>query len=506
MTMDTPNPLPPSRRQLLGGAVALGAATLLPACGGGGDAVPGNPPAPASNPQPVPAGPLTPAKVVVSASHAGFIGPDFAGLSYEKSSLGQGLFTPANNNLIALFQRLGPGVLRVGGNSVDRTVWATQGAGGTAGQVAPPDVDALAAFVKASGWRCLYGVNLGGAASGATTPALAAAEVAYAAKKLGSALLGIEIGNECDLYGNPGHYFAGQWSLSDFIALWEQYRSAILAVTPQIPITGPASAGNEAKWTVPFGQAVTKGQMALLTQHYYRADGQQPSSTAELLITPDSKLLADLAILNAGAAAIGVPFRLSECNSFYNGGAPGVSDSYASALWVIDHLFNCVQGGASGVNLHGGGNGPGYTPIANSGATIIGVRPEYYGTLLFTLAGQGTLYSTQISAGALNATAYGVKTSSGLNLVIVNKDATQNLQVTADLPVAAGSAQVLTLTQHSSAGKAPVLNATSGVTIQGAGVAADGGFAPQAAYTLQVSNRQLSCYVPALSAVLIQTA
>ena len=87
----------------------------------------------------------------------------------------------------------------------------------TTGQVAPSDVAALAAFVKAAGWQCLYSVNLGGVAYGATTPELAAEEVAYAAQQFGGSLLGVEIGNEPDLYGYPDRYFADDWSLSKFL-------------------------------------------------------------------------------------------------------------------------------------------------------------------------------------------------------------------------------------------------------------------------------------------------
>lgn len=65
------------------------------------------------------------------------------------------------------------------------------------------------------------------------------------------------------------------------------------------------------------------------------------------------------------------------------------------------------------MNFHGGGDGPGYTPIANSDGSVVGARPEFYGILPFTLAGQGTLYTTQISAGSLTVTAYAVKTFSG---------------------------------------------------------------------------------------------
>jgi hypothetical protein len=332
-----------------------------------------------------------------------------------------------------------------------------------------------------------------------------AAEVAYAAEQFGPSLLGIEIGNECDLYGSSTSYFPGNWSLAQFLTLWQQFRTAILATTPSVPITGPADAGSETTWTVPFGEIVTKNEIVLLTQHYYRGDGKLPTATAALLITPDPTLVGCLKVLKTGAQSIGIPYRMSECNSFYNGGASGVSDSYASSLWVIDYLFNCAQGGASGVNFHGGWNGPGYTPIADNGSSVVGARPEFYGILLFTLAGQGALCTTQLSADSLNVTAYAVKTSSGgLNLVVVNKDLTQNLQLTTQLPQSASSATLLAMTQLTSGATAPDLSATSGVSIQGATVNPDGTFSPSAPYVLEPSGSQLTCYVPALSAVLIQ--
>ena len=128
---------------------------------------------------------------------------------------------------------------------------------------------------------------------------------------------------------------------------------------------------------------------------------------------------------------MGIPYRISECNSFSNGGAAGVSDSYASSLWVIDFLFCAALGGATGINMHGGGNAPGYTPIADHSGDVIEARPEYYGLLLFALAGDGALLETQLSAGTVDATAYAVrKASGGLNLMVVNKDTLQNLTLT----------------------------------------------------------------------------
>jgi hypothetical protein len=493
-----------NRRQVLQGGLVLAASTFLPGCGSiistASNAAPTS-----GNPQPTPSGPMTDASLTVTTTPAGSIGSAFAGLSYEKASMQEPLFTASNADLIGLFKRLGTSVLRIGGTSVDENVWTANGPGGTPGQIAPSDVASLAEFVKATGWQCLYGINLGGAATGATTPALAAAEVAYAAEQFGASLLGIEIGNEPDAYGDPGSYFAGNWSLSEFLSLWGQFRSAILASAPAVGITGPAASYNVSSWTIPFGQAVTRNEIDLLTQHYYRANGQSASSTANFLVTPDPTLVTELVTLNSGAQNIGVPFRISECNSFYHGGAPGASDSYASSLWVIDFLFDCAQGGATGTNFHGGGDGDGYTPIADLNGAVVGARPEYYGILFFALSGQGTLLTTQLTAGSLNATAYAVLTSAGdMNLVIVNKDQNENLQLTAQLPQAASSATLLEMTQLSSGASGPDLMATEGVTIQGASVGPDDSFSPGAAYTLRVDGSQITCCVPALSAVLIQ--
>jgi hypothetical protein len=497
-----------TRRQVMQGTVALVAGSLVPGCGSSNS----NSVAPVVPPilQPTPSGTITPASLNVTAVAAGSIGPAFAGLSYEKHQLYGPLFAASNRDLVGIFRRLGPNLLRIGGNSVDKNVWTPNGPGQTAGQIAPSDVDSLAAFVKAVGWQCLYGVNLAGAATGATTPALAADEVAYATRQFGSSLYGIEIGNEPDRYGYPGQNFAGNWSLSQFIALWGKFRAAIVATTPDVSITGPAAATYEKTWTVPFAKAVTSSQITLLTQHYYRANDLLASSTAALLITPDPTLIGYLQLLNAAAQGIGVPFRMSECNSYYDGvndlGVNGISNSYASSLWVIDFLFNCAQGGSSGVNFHDGGQVR-FSPILNNAGTVTGVGPEVYGMLLFNHAGQGDLYTTQISVGSLNVTAYAVRAASGyLSIVVVNKDLTQNLQLTTQFPGSASSATLLAMTQLSSGDTAPDLSATSGITLQGATVSLDGTFSPGAAYTLDPDGSQLTCYVPALSAVLIQIA
>jgi hypothetical protein len=482
------------RRTVLYGLGAIAAHSLLAGCGSNiiGHA------ASAQVSQPVPSGSLTQGSVTVSGSSGRSIGAAFTGLSYEKNSFAsQPLFVGTNANMIGLFKRLGTSLLRIGGNTVDTTVWNANGSGETSGEVAPADVNGLAAFLQATGWQCLYGVNLGGAASGATTPALAAAEVAYVVGALGSNLYGIEIGNECDNYSES--YYPEGWSLSEFETLWEQFRTAIKTVTSGVVVTGPASSGNISNWTVPFGEYATKQQISLLTQHYYRGNGKSASSTAAELVSVDTALPDVCQQLQVAADKIGIPWRMSETNSFYNGGASGVSNSYASSLWVIDHLATIALNGGAGVNTHGGGNGTGYTPIADNNGVVLEARPEFYGLLMFTLFGQGNLLTTTVSAGDLNVTAYSVQTSSGgVNILLCNKDSTQDVQLSISCGQSVKQATLLEMA-------APGLSATSGVTIQGASVNADGSFTPGASYAAsQINGEVVTCYLPALSAVLLQ--
>jgi len=452
----------------------------------------------------VPIGAIAAASMTVGASSVGSVDSGFVGLAYEKQALTMPMFTAGNNDLIGLFRRLGPGVLRVGGTSVDANVWTPGGKGQTAGEIAPADVDALAAFLKASGWTCIYGVNLGGSATGVTTPALASAEVSYVALQLGSALVGVELGNECETYGEAGGFYAGNWSVEMFEALWQEYRAAIVAAAPGVPVVGPAAGSDVDSWTLPFGEYVTCDEIGLLTQHYDR--GLVSGASVEDLVVPDAALASELLQLKYGGQSIDVPFRVDACSSYEGGGVAGVSDAYASSLWAIDMIFQCALGGASGVNFQSGSQ-QACAPIVDSAGVVTGVRPGYYGLLLAAMAGEGTLLATQLSVGSLNVTGYAVQAAGGgMSLVIVNKDAAQNLELSIALPpsLSMSAATLLALTQLSEGASAPSLSALSGVTIQGAAVAVDGGFQPDAAYALNLDGAQLSCYVPTLSAVLIQ--
>lgn len=447
-------------------------------------------------PQPVPTAVQTVATATVS-NAAGIIPDYFMGLSYEKGDfVTELLFTGSNTSLAGMFNLLGNGVLRIGGNSLDTTVWNPDGPGNTAGQVSPADVDQLAEFIALTNWKILYGINLG-----TSTPALAAAEVAYVQSKLGPVLLGFEIGNEPEEYYLS--YYPNGWTLETFEALWLEFRAAILATTPSAIIVGPdtggnGSSGNVTAWSAPFAEGPTGGLISLLTQHYYRGNGHSANATVKNLVSADPNLITACASLKAAASVWNLPFRISETNSYLYGGSPGVSNAYASALWVIDHLFNIALGGGSGVNMQGGDVGY-YTPIANDNSVVLGAMPEYYGLLLFSLVGQGTLLQTTLSTSNFNATIYAVLTPSGArNIVIVNKEVYQSLNITIDCGRDVTNGDIIELL-------GPSLSATTGQTLQGGTVSTDGVITMGTHYApASISGSKVTCYVPAISAILLR--
>jgi hypothetical protein len=472
--------------------------------GGGGvggapmDAAPGDRNAPADGAL-ADARPQLAAMIAVDpTTTVGAIGPAFVGLSYEKSHLRQGLFRGDNAALVALFELLGPSILRVGGNSVDETVWQSYDGGAPAPDASAPqtitaaDVDGLAAFAVAAGWKVLYGVNMKLA-----SPSVDADEAAYVGRALGSALYGWEIGNECDLYtavvASPG-----AWTYAAFTSSWQTFEGALATSVPGTSFTGPASASHYATWTVPFASDEASA-IVLLTQHYYIANGQATTSTIDLLLSPNAGLTAELQALSKATAAnhIANGFRLSECNSFYGGGAPGVSNAYASALWAVDFLFANAQNGSSGVNFHGGGNSAGYTPIADANGAVVGARPIFYGMLLFSMAGQGPLLKTTGAPTSTNFSAYAIRTAaSETRVVLSNKDPATTVLATVDVGRPVGSATAIRL-------EGPALAGTTGVTLAGATIGADGSFAPGGPATAPVSGTTFVVEVPPASAALV---
>ena len=203
---------------------------------------------------------------------------------------------------------------------------------------------------------------------------------------------------------------------------------------PRCAIAGPDTAGDN-QWLVRFADE-QRHDVAFLTQHYY-AEGPptDPSMTIERLLGPSPRLEAQFNAVAAARRRTGLPFRMVETNSCYQGGKPGVSDTFASALWAADLMYRLAQAGAIGVNFHGGGYGW-YAPVAGTRGNGFVARPIYYGMLLFAVAGAGRLVMTEMEGATEGSvTAYCLKTRDGeLKLVVLNKSLAVDTTLTVGVP------------------------------------------------------------------------
>jgi autotransporter-associated beta strand protein len=442
------------------------------------------------------------ATVSFSLTNAGFVlNPAYCGLSYEKSELTGSLFVSNDTSLVSMFSQIAPAVLRVGGNSVDTTCW-----GGISNKtpITAAEVSAFAGFVKAlpTNWHVIYGINMS-----VNSPTNCAAEAAYVANALGPSLLGFEIGNEPDLYSGNG-IRASSFTFANFLSQWQALAAAITNTVPGWAITnrgdgwtltGPASAGNTAGYTEPFA-ADEAGIISLLTQHYYRANGQSASSTIQFLLQPDTSLPGTVSNLVKAATTAQLPlgFRMSECGSYYNGGAPNVSDAYGTALWALDFMFTLAENGCQGINFHGGGDGTGYTPIADNGTSVVQARPEFYGLKMFSLADQGNVIPATVTLSSnINFTAYGVRRPNGaISALLNNKDTNNGVEVSINLGSNVVAAEAIELTGTN-------LSATNAYTLGGAPINPNGSWAGGVQSVTFATNGVITFIVPTITAVLL---
>jgi alpha-L-arabinofuranosidase len=199
----------------------------------------------------------------------------------------------------------------------------------------------------------------------------------------------------------------------------------------------------------------------------------------------------------------GVPFRINEINSFYGGGKAGVSDTFASALWVMDYMFQVATFGADGVNMETDINQLGwishYSPIVHDPAGKCRARPEYYGMLAFSLAGKGDLLKLTLDTkGEINLSAYATRDEQGsLWITVVNKDLSRDAAVAIALPSDYAAPEVFRL-------EAPAVTSTNQVSLAGTEVSSEGEWSPGSLKKITVKAGIAEVSVPHASAVLLR--
>lgn len=410
---------------------------------------------------------------------------DFVGLSYEVQQLKDpSFFSAKNTGLVHAFKALSTtGVLRLGGNTSEFAYWkpkpdsvepehpqVREVVGEPKAQyyaVTPEAVRNLASFLEAAGWNCIYGIGMG-----TNTPARADEEAAFVAETLGKRLQYFQIGNEADLFDR--HLRDPKtWSAKTYLAEWLTLARAIAARVPAAQFGMPDVASN-VSWLTEIADQWSSIQnpphVTTLTHHYYfGGPATNPEVNIPNLLKPATmqKVQNTANVASAAANKIGARVRMTEGNTCYRGGKPGVSDVFAAALWAADYSLLLADNNYSGVNLHGGtgksvansvgGFLPGdqllqaqgaspeqiathphpfYTPIATFGSEYV-LEPVAYGLKFAGSFSGATLFktdfSTKLQAGGANARAYAAKLPSGeTSVIILNKDDARDVEVELD--------------------------------------------------------------------------
>jgi len=410
---------------------------------------------------------------------------DYIGLSYEvQQLLDPAFFSGQNAGLIRAFKALSAyGVLRLGGNTSEFEWWkptpdakepehpqTREVVGEPKAQyysVSAEAVRNLAAFLRATGWTCLYGIGMG-----TNTPDRAAAEAEFVAKTLGDRLQYFQVGNEVDLFS---HHLRDPktWNAKAYLEEWLPIARAVAKAVPEARFGMPDVAANVG-WLTEIAQMWPSIQspphVTMLTHHYYfGGPATNPEVSIPNLLKPVTMARVQKTADTATSAAdkMGVRVRMTEGNTCYRGGKPGVSDVFAAALWSADYALLLASNNYSGVNLHGGtgksvansvgGFLPGDVMLKDAGATPeqIASHPHPFYTPIATFGDHYTLepvalglkfasalcgatlvkvdLTSQIQATGIDATAYAAKLPGGaMTVVILNKDAERDLELTLD--------------------------------------------------------------------------
>ena len=429
------------------------------------------------------AAPLAVTATVGSAPSGPAMPPGFVGVSLEFSAVHA--YTGSdpraiNPVLVHLLRALAPGqapVLRIGGNSSDQTWWPTPDTIPPLGvryALSPGWLRTTHALAAALHAHVIVGVNLA-----ADRPALAATEARALLAGIGRRYVeALEIGNEPDVY-SQFPWYTGHGGLTYYarppdydLALYTQDFSRWAAAMPDAPLAGPAFA--ELTWLSGLGRFLTaEPRLGIVTMHRYplRACVTNPiapgfASIPSLLADAASYGLAQqIAPFVPIAHDAGIPFRMAEMNSASCSGRRGTSDTFASALWVLDTLFNFAGIGVDGVNIHTLPGAPYelFTFTHTRRGWRAFVHPEYYGMLLFAQAfppGAQLLPVTQTS-GPVKV--WATRSPTGrTRVVVINKSLVSRANVHVTVPAAGGPASLEWLT-------APAASSKTGVTLGGHG-------------------------------------
>jgi hypothetical protein len=373
-------------------------------------------------------------------------------------------------------------MIRIGGKSADHVYWQT------ANGDPPPWVTVigsawltgLGALVRRDDLRVLLDLNLA-----VHSPSLEESFAVAAERALPSgSLVGLEIGNEPDLYQlqpwlekqrlastDSTANWAQRYSAADYRRDYISYARALVSRLPGIALGGPDSISANPQWLAAV-EGLGRLDPGFLTVHRYASSTCWPSSspwypTVALMLSESSSagLAGTVTAAAAFAHAHHQALRLTEVNSISCGGNPGVANSFATALWAPDVLFELIRAGVNSVSWHIRPSTVN-APFLAKPASIVAM-PELYGLAMFSQMTRpdARLLDTKLSApAALHLKAWAVRFHGAMRVLLIDKG-----------PLAANVALDLGMSGHAFLKRllAPDVASATGVTFGGQSIGPD---------------------------------
>lgn len=370
----------------------------------------------------------------------------------------------------------GPMVLRIGGSSADQTFFAAA--------KEPPEwvfetsrawLAQLRRIVTRFGVRVILDLNMVTA-----TPQIAVrwARAARAALPTGS-VIGFEIGNEADIYSHTawqeltGGAIAARalpqtMTPPSYADSYRVYAAALARVAHGVPLLGPALSDPAAhlNWISRLLAGPHPG-LGAVTVHRYPLSAcalpgwkMFPTIARVLSDRAASGMAGSIGSAVRAARGAGLPLRLTELNSVTCGGRRGVSNTFATALWAPDALFELLHAGAASAAVHVRANAINMAFSLTRHGLV--AHPLLYGMAMFarTIGTGAHLVALHLSVHrGLRLKAWGVRLPGNrLHVLLINKGAA-GARVSLRIPAQGRTTAEALL--------APSVRATSGVTLGG---------------------------------------
>jgi hypothetical protein len=482
------------------GAIGLAAVWRLP-----GDAtVTARTPSPAharTSSSPAAARSRPPQAQVTISAHAATtpVPPSFLGVSTEYWALPVwaghvGLV----DRVLSLIHSDGPVLLRIGGDSADHVFWSPpREMPAWAFELTPGWLSELRGIVAHAPARLILDLNLVTATPGDATrwASTAIAELPR------HSILGFEVGNEPDIYsrrswskltrgGRGTRILPARITPAAYAGAFETYARALARVAPGAELLGPALAEPRIhlRWVAALLAGPHPGLGAVTVHRYALSACARPGSPAHPTI---ARILSEHASAGLArtvepavrlAAAAGLPLRVTEINSVTCGGTPGVSNTFATALWAPDALFSLLRTGVASAAVHVRADAVNAAFTIGRGGLL--AHPLLYGMILFArmLGPHTVLVAVHLhNPHRYHLKAWAVRTPSRLNVLLIDKGS-RSVRVRLRLP-ASGAATVQRL-------QAPSVRATSGETLTGQQLSASGSWRGRPVTQLIVPGRR----------------